>query len=276
MVGSLLEGLVTSHDPRARGKVGRMRPRNAAAPRRRRLLDAPGGSSEGAEGATAAFHGGCCTASMSLSGATTASAPVSALSLPRLQEALPQAPGVCPGDGCRCPPPDVSLALGKRVVGPLRAAVRGVGRVPATATRWRVRGTSISPGSAPIRLTQARSPTCRCPRCLRRDWQSEASTSRSRRRGFPGRSTAGWRRTGRALADPDLPRSAQGTSPEGAWAPSRSGGISQCYGQSRSVSASVWPVVVEDPEGCVVGGRWYRPDLVRSDLLVIPPSVGIT
>ena len=33
MVGSLLEGLVTSHDPRARGKVGRMSARNTAAHR---------------------------------------------------------------------------------------------------------------------------------------------------------------------------------------------------------------------------------------------------
>ena len=174
------------------------------------------------------------TASMSLSGATTASAPVSALSLPRLQEALPQAPGVCPGDGCRCPPPEMSLALGKRVVGPLPAAVRGVGRVPATATRWRVRGTSIRLDLRRFASAQARSPTCRCPRCLRRDWQSDASTSRSRRRGFPGRSTTGWRRTGRALADPASRDPDKGRTRREAWALSRSHGTPQCYGRSRA------------------------------------------
>jgi hypothetical protein len=38
----------------------------------------------------------------------------------------------------------------------------------------------------------------------------------------------------------------------------------------------VWPVVVETRRVVVVGGRWYRPDLVRSDLLVISPCMGIT
>src|SRR5215217_4713279 len=51
-------------------------------------------------------------------------------------------------------------------------------------------------------------------------------------------------------------------------------GSRSATGRSRSISAPVWPVVVETRRVVVVGGRWYRPDLVRSDLLVIPPLCG--
>ena len=98
----------------------------------------------------------------------------------------------------------VSLPASGRVVGPPgtcrwpRSEGRsGVGRGPAAATQRQVSGTSIVAAYAPISAhSHTRARTCRCPRCLRRDWQSEASTSRSRRRGFPGRSTAGWRSDG--------------------------------------------------------------------------------
>jgi hypothetical protein len=80
--------------------------------------------------------------SMPLSGATTARrvavsafASASARSLPR--------PGVYPGDGCRCPAPDVSLALSNVSLVPFERPLEVSVGIPTTATRLRVRCTSI-------------------------------------------------------------------------------------------------------------------------------------
>jgi len=143
------------------------------------------------------------------------------------------------------PPADASLALRKGVGAPCSTAASCVGRGPGAIAGKQVHGGSILAAYGAISPLSRAARTCRWPRCLRRDWQSDASTSGSRGRGFPGRSTAGWRRTGRARSDPDLPRSARGTSPGEHGRRRDQAGISQCYGRSRSVSASVWPVVVE-------------------------------
>jgi len=122
-----------------------------------------------------------------------------------------------PPPTCRWPSENVSLPL----LGPPSPVSVGV---PPPRRNRRSERLRSSLHTRRFRLTRAGARTCRCPRCLRRDWQSEASASRSGRRGFLGRSTdVGAGRDERGPTR-DLPRSAQGTRPGGAWALLRSGG----------------------------------------------------
>ena len=124
------------------------------------------------------------TASMSLSRRHCERARARRFAAPPARSS-PRTPGVDPGDGCRCPlrtcrwpAENVSLPpLGR----PLRVSVGVPAAGDATAGPWRHRSSPAYGAGfgSPARGTR----TCRCPRCLRRDWQSEASTSRSRRRG---------------------------------------------------------------------------------------------
>jgi hypothetical protein len=132
------------------------------------------------------------------------------------------------------PPSDVSLARWERVVAPARTAVPVSVGVPPPVRNGRSERHRSSLHTAGFRLTRASAPTCRYPRCLRREWQSEASnvTQYEVRVPWPVHGWLAHDGTSAGRAGPPAIRTWD--EPGGHGRRRGQAGISQCYGRSEA------------------------------------------